>query len=235
MGMTIEQLIKNYQPPADASRVIKSAKIALLVGITGAGKDTIQHELLKDSAFSPVVSHTTRAPRSNNGVDEQDGVDYYYISLERAASMLENGEFVEAKLVHGTVYGTSIEAVRSASEQGVALNNIDVQGVAEYKAVSDEVVAIFVVPPSYDEWVERLKRRYSTEEEFALEWPKRRTSAIAELKKALELPYYHFLINDDLDRAVDVAKDMAKRNDIFTRKDDQARLAARDILDRIQA
>lgn len=233
--MTIEQLIENYQPPADASEVIRSAKIALLVGITGAGKDTIQQELLKDATFSPVVSHTTRAPRSNNGVQEQDGVEYHFISLEHATSMLENGEFVEAKLVHGTVYGTSIESVRNASEQGVALNNIDVQGVAEYKAVSDEVVAIFVVPPTYDEWVDRLKKRYSTQEEFAAEWPKRRSSAITELTRALELPYYHFLINDDLDRAVDVAKDMAKRNDIFTRKDDQARLAARDILDRIQA
>jgi guanylate kinase len=103
----------------------------------------------------------------------------------------------------------------------------------EYKAVTDSVVAIFVLPPNYDEWMRRLKRRYTTDEAFLQEWPKRRDSAIKELQKALELPYYHCIINDDLDRAVEAAADIAARPDIFTRKDDEARLAARDLLQQI--
>lgn len=231
--MDLEKLITNYHPPSAAVSVIKNAKIALLVGISGAGKDTIKHQLLKRPEFGEIVSHTTRPPRSNEGVMEQDGEDYHFIDESTAHSMLERGEFVEAKFVHGTVYGTSIAEVQRASEKGTAITDIDVQGVTEYKAISDQVVAIFIIPPTYDEWVRRLKRRYATDEEYLREWPKRRDSAIAELQKALELPYYHCVINDDLQRAVEVSAEIARRPDTFTRKDDEARLAARDLLRQI--
>jgi len=233
--MSLERLVREYTPPAQAVEIIRHAKIALLVGISGAGKDTIKKSLLRRPEFTEIVSHTTRAPRTNEGVLETDGVDYHFISEDTALDMLERGEFVEAKFVHGTVYGTSIEEVRRAAESGVAITDIDVQGVAEYKAVSSEVVAIFVVPPSYDIWLERLKRRYETQEEFMQEWPKRRESAIRELTRALEVPYYHFVVNDDLGRAVDAAVDIAQRPDTFTRKDDEARLLARDLLVQISA
>lgn len=231
--MDLETLVASYRPPKAAVTVIKNAKIALLVGISGAGKDTIKHQLLKRPGFSEIVSHTTRLPRENEGVLEQEGVDYHFIDEETARNMLERGEFVEAKFVHGTVYGTSIAEVKRASEEGTAITDIDVQGVAEYKTVSDQVVAVFVIPPTYDEWLRRLKRRYTTDEVFLQEWPKRRDSAIKELQRALELPYYHCVINDDLARAVEASADIAARPDIFTRKDDEARLAARDLLQQI--
>jgi guanylate kinase len=231
--MDIERLITTYRPPKAAREVIQNTKIALLVGISGAGKDTIKHELLKRPGFGEIISHTTRPPRENEGVLEENGVDYHFISENQAYDMLERGEFVEAKFVHGTVYGTSISEVKRAGEAGTAITDVDVQGVSEYKAVTDSVVAIFVLPPNYDEWMRRLKRRYTTDEAFLQEWPKRRDSAIKELQKALELPYYHCIINDDLDRAVEAAADIAARPDIFTRKDDEARLAARDLLQHI--
>jgi len=232
--MDLEQLIENYAPPKEAVKVIKHTKIALLVGISGAGKDTIKHALLEQSDFGEIISHTTRKPRSNEGVMERDGVDYHYITETKAREMLEAGEFVEAKFVHGTVYGTSINDVKQAAEKGIAITDIDVQGIEEYKKVSSEVIAIFVVPPDYDTWVARLKRRYATNEEFMKEWPKRRNTAIRELTRALELPYYHCVINDDLGRAVGVSAEIAHRADVFTRKDDEARLAARDLLLQIQ-
>jgi guanylate kinase len=147
--------------------------------------------------------------------------------------MVTNGEFVEVKYVHGTVYGTSIAEVERASRDGIAVTDVDVQGVAEYKEVSNGVVAIFVVPPSYDAWISRLKRRYTTNEDFLAEWPKRRDSAIKELTRALEVPYYHCVINDSIERAVEVTAEIARRPDMFTRKDDEARLAARDLLQQI--
>jgi guanylate kinase len=231
--MDIEQLIADYTPPAKAIEAIKHAKITLLVGISGAGKDTIKTALLREPDFHDIISHTTRPPRINEGVPEVDGVDYHFITVDEAREMIRKGEFVETKFVHGTVYGTSVAAVEEASRDGIAVTDIDVQGVAEYKEVSSDVVAIFVVPPSYEAWVTRLKRRYENEDEFMREWPKRRDSAIAELTKALSLPYYHCIINDDLDRAVAAALDIARRPDMFTRKDDEARLAARDLLQQI--
>lgn len=231
--MNLQDKISAYTAPQKARDIIESANIALLVGISGAGKDTIKRELLREDMFREIVSHTTRAPRQNEGVLEKDGVDYHFIDETAAEQMVDNGEFVEAKYVHGTVYGTSVAEVVRASKAGTAITDVDVQGVAEYKAVSDKVVAIFVIPPSYEEWISRLKRRYATNEEFLREWPKRRESAITELRRALELPYYHCVINDDLDRAVAAAADIALRPDTFTRKDDEARLVARDLLRQI--
>lgn len=232
--MNLEEKISIYQCPEAAATIIKNAKIALIVGISGAGKDTIKKALLERPGFADIISHTTRQPRANLGVMEIDGQDYHFITEQRACQMLEAGEFVEAKYVHGTVYGTSVAEVRQASESGVAITDIDVQGVAEYKALSDKVVAMFIVPPTYDVWLERLRQRYETLEEFEAEWPKRRASAIKELTRALELPYYHCVINDSLDRAVEVVADIAIRPDRFTRKDDEARLVARDLLNSIK-
>ena len=231
--MDLRTLIEGYAPPTHAVEVIKHAKIALLVGISGAGKDTIKKSLLHESDFHDIVSHTTRAPRENEGVVETDGVDYHFIDNDKARDMVTNGEFVEVKYVHGTVYGTSIAEVERASRTGIAVTDVDVQGVAEYKNVSNGVVAIFVVPPNYPAWIARLKRRYTTNEDFLQEWPKRRDSAIKELTRALEVPYYHCVINDDLERAVEVTTEIARRPDVFTRKDDEARLAARDLLQQI--
>lgn len=229
--MNIEKLIAEYQPPEDAIETIRHAKIALLVGITGAGKDTIKKELLKRPGFADIVSHTTRQPRVNAGVPEVDGEDYHFIDEDTAREMLERGEFVEAKFVHGTIYGTSIAEVKRASEAGVAITDIDVQGVSEYKNASSQVIAIFIVPPTYEAWLERLHKRYASQEEFAAEWPKRRDSAIKELTDALLVPYYHFIINDDLDQAVEAAISIiAHPIDEFHSKDDEARLSARSIL-----
>lgn len=231
--MDLQKLIEAYTPPAHAVEVIRHSKIALLVGISGAGKDTIKKALLRDPEFHDIISHTTRPPRENEGVLETDGVDYHFIDSDQARDMVTNGEFVEVKYVHGTVYGTSIAEVERASRDGIAVTDVDVQGVAEYKEVSNGVVAIFVVPPSYDAWISRLKRRYTTNEDFLAEWPKRRDSAIKELTRALEVPYYHCVINDSIERAVEVTAEIARRPDMFTRKDDDTRLAARDLLQQI--
>ncbi len=231
--MTIDERIASYMPPEAAVEAVKNSKIALLVGISGAGKDTVKKGLLARPGFGEIISHTTRAPRENGGILEEDGVDYHFIDEDRAREMLHAGEFIEAKLVHGTVYGTATKDVLSAAEKGVAITDLDVQGVAEYKEISDDVVAIFIIPPDYDSWLNRLRRRYTTEEEFAREWPKRRDSAISELTRALEMPYYHCIINDDIERAVEVAAEIAERDDLFTRKDDEARLVARDLLHQI--
>lgn len=231
----IDQLIATYEPSDRATELVQSAKITLLVGISGAGKDTIKKELLKKPDFRDIVSHTTRPPRVNNSIMEVSDLDYHFIDANMAKMMIENREFIEAKFVHGTVYGTSIDELqRSYDEQKIAITDIDVQGVAEYKELSQHVVAIFIIPPSYSIWRERLAQRYESKDAFEAEWTKRRNSAVDELTHALEVPYYHFIINDELDRAVAVAEEIAHKPDVFHRKDDEARLRARDLLAAIQ-
>lgn len=234
--MDLEKSITDYQPNETAVTIVRQAKIVLLAGIAGAGKDTIKSRLLQRDDFHDIVSHTTRPPRANNGVDEIHGIDYHFIDVSTAESMIHEHEFIEVKFVHGTVYGTSVAAVRTASDAGrIAITDVDVQGVDEYKTISSQVIAIFVLPPSYDTWLERLHKRYASEDEFNAAFPKRKESAIKELKRTLAVPYYHFLINDDLDRAVQAADEIAHQPDVFHRKDDEARLLARDLLDSIEA
>lgn len=233
---TLEHLITTYQPTDVAIELVRNTHITLLVGISGAGKDTIKKQLLKSDDYRDIVSHTTRAPRSNNGVAEVPEVDYHFIDDIEALRMVEDYEFIEAKYVHGTVYGTSVsELQRSHDEHKIAITDIDVQGVAEYKDLAQSVVAIFILPPSYSQWRQRLAARYASTEEFEAEWPKRRDSAIVELTHALEVPYYHFIVNDDLDEAVEIVDDIAHHGDVFHRKDDELRLKARDLLAAIQA
>lgn len=234
--------IDAYEAPDRARELVDAAPPTLLVGISGAGKDTTKNELLKSGDFSDIVSHTTRAPRLNNGTLERDGEEYHFVNPETIVAMVKAHEFIEVKRVHGSnetlgdVYGTSIGELEKAHVEGkLAVTDLDVQGVREYKRLSDRTIAIFILPPDYDTWRERLRKRYADNAAFEAEWPKRSRTAVAELKEALAVPYYHFIINREIERTAEVAGEIAHRGDVFKRGDDEARLAARDLLQSIEA
>ncbi|MES2876686.1 MAG: hypothetical protein V4678_04430 [Patescibacteria group bacterium] len=194
----ILKLLASYRPSETAARTVRGAKIVLLVGITGAGKNTLKRELMKDDSFYDFISHTTRQPRSNQGVLERDGVDYFFIDIHEAARMLQAGEYIEAKKVHSNIYGTTITGLSPSVESGrVAVNDVDVQGVEEYKSLSPDVHAVFVLPPSYEEWERRRLARYDgviDPQDNAT----RLESAHKELEFALTKGFFDFVINDDV-------------------------------------
>jgi guanylate kinase len=160
MDDRLEQLITNYRISPEGIELVRSTPVVLLVGVSGAGKDTIKHRLLETGKYHHIISHTTRSPRQNGDTMEQDGIDYHFIDKEQAVRMLENHEFVEAKFVHGNAYGTSIAEIQKAKDDGkVAITDLDVQGVAEYKEISQNVIAEFILPPNYEEWQRRLHTR----------------------------------------------------------------------------
>lgn len=235
--MDLAQKLQDYTPSSDTVALVKTARITLLAGIAGAGKDSIKHKLLKSDDFRDIVSHTTRPPRENNGIMEVDGQDYHFVDINAALKLAGEKAFVEAKAVHGdTLYGTSVAEIKAGQDEGkISITDVDVQGVGEYKQLSQNVIALFILPPSYEIWRERLAKRYHTVDELEAEWPKRRDSAIKELEYALSVPYYHFIINDDLERSVRIAGEIAHKPDSFRREDDEARLVARDILDELRS
>lgn len=201
-SINLTDLVTNYTPSEDAKAVVRTAKIVLLVGVTGAGKNTLKQELLKDSSFYDYISHTTRQPRSNSGVMEEDGKDYFFIDMDEAARMLESGAFIEAKKVHTNIYGTAIEGLMPSIDDGlIAVNDVDVQGVEEYKSISPNVHAIFLLPPSFEEWNRRRSERYNgdmTSDDNDV----RNLSAKKELEVALRAGHFDFVINDTLSHAV---------------------------------
>lgn len=199
----LKQKIEHYKPSAATIELIRRTPIVLLVGVSGAGKDSIKHKLLETSEYHHIVSHTTRQPRENKGVMEQDGREYHFIDLAEAGKMLDEQTFVEAKMYSGNIYGTSAaEIQRARDDHKIALTDIEVQGVVEYKAMAPEVQAIFVLPPSYEVWQQRLKSRYKESDISPTDIMRRMQTADAELREALQRDYFRFVINDDLDEAV---------------------------------
>jgi guanylate kinase len=165
---------------------------------SGGGKTTIAHKLLatrSDVGYS--VSATTRPPRSG----EVDGKDYHFLSHELFKRGQKKGEFAESAEVHGHLYGTlraEVERVLSSGKH--VIMDIDVQGTKQFVRAFPESVLIFILPPSAEVLVERLKAR-GTEDPKSL--IRRFKSAKDELK-AIDL-YQYVIVNDDIDAAVAAA------------------------------
>lgn len=224
----INKLI-NYKVPQAAKELIANSEIVFLVGVTAAGKDTVINELLKSGDYHYIVSHTTRRPRYNHGVLEQDGFEYHFIDLQEASEMLDRQEFIEAKLVHGNIYGTSIQEIQTAKDKSeIAISEIEVQGIAEYRSVADTVLPIFLLPPDFATWQQRLEKRYggTTDPDDVR---KRLLTAKDELQDALSKDYFEFVVNKDLGTTIQIVDQIAHGN-LSREKNDQAKVIARNLL-----
>ena len=167
----------------------------ILSAPSGAGKTTIARRLLevrKDVGYS--VSATTRKPRPG----EVDGVSYHFLSTEDFERAVQNGEFAEYARVHGNMYGTLRREVERvvASHRNVVMD-IDVQGATQFAASFPDAVRIFILPPSGETLVERLKER-GTEDSATI--ATRLRDAIGEIGVIGEFEYV--VVNDQLERAV---------------------------------
>lgn len=124
---------------------------------SGTGKSSLVNALLElDSRLRLSVSHTTRAPRGQ----EQHGREYWFTSNEAFQAMVDRNEFFEHAEVHGNRYGTSRKAIEERIRGGddVVLE-IDWQGALQMKQGFSYAVLIFILPPSYEELLQRLNRR----------------------------------------------------------------------------
>jgi len=161
---------------------------------SGGGKGTLirrARKLVPDLGYS--VSFTTRAPREG----EIDGREYFFVSMETFAAMVEAREFLEWAIVHGNYYGTARDQVlRDISSGRDIILEIDVQGAQAVREASLEAVAIFILPPSFEVLKSRLLGRGSEiPDDFAL----RLRNARDEVRHFTEFDYV--IINDVADRA----------------------------------
>jgi len=124
---------------------------------SGTGKSSLVKALLElDSRLQVSVSHTTRAPRGQ----EQHGREYWFIGKEAFQQMVDRGEFFEHAEVHGNCYGTSRQAIEERIQHGEdVVLEIDWQGALQIKKIFPNAVLIFILPPSYEELLQRLNRR----------------------------------------------------------------------------
>jgi guanylate kinase len=124
---------------------------------SGAGKSSLVKALLElDSHLALSVSHTTRAPRGQ----DQHGREYWFVDEPEFRAMIGRGEFFEWAQVHGKLYGTSRKAIEERLSRGEdVVLEIDWQGAQQIKRLFPQTVTIFILPPSWAELEQRLKRR----------------------------------------------------------------------------
>ncbi|WP_028950863.1 guanylate kinase [Sulfurihydrogenibium subterraneum] len=164
----------------------------------GGGKTTIINLLLEELPFlRRVVTYTSRQKRKN----EIDGVDYVFVKKEEFERLIKENAFLEYALVHGNYYGTPKKDVFQLLEKGYdVVLVIDVQGMKQMKQVYPEVITIFILPPSLEELVNRMKLRGESDQEIE----KRLNTAKKEIPFWKE--YDYVVVNDNLIQAKDQIK-----------------------------
>ncbi len=172
---------------------MEQGMMLVISGPSGVGKGTLAKRLMEEKGFAFSVSCTTRAPRPM----EVEGKDYYFITEEEFARKEKAGEFLETALVHKHHYGTPLAPAREAIVAGRdLLLDIDPQGGMLVMQKVPEAVTVFLLPPSWEELEERLRRR-GTESEEQIQ--RRLHNAKREVDY---LPHYRYvLVNDELDSA----------------------------------
>ncbi len=178
--------------------------VLVLSGPSGAGKSSLIHKIMNDIGecyFS--ISTTTRPMREG----EADGVDYYFVDEEEFKREIEEDQFLEYALVHGNYYGTSIKPVKKALTEGkLVIFDIDVQGNSAINSrLGDITTSVFITPPTLSELKNRLEKRQTDAQEVI---ERRVKMARREIQRVSE--YEYLLINDDLDKAADKLRIIAK-------------------------
>ncbi|MGD9092761.1 MAG: guanylate kinase [Anaerolineales bacterium] len=173
--------------------------LVVISGPSGVGKDSvIQKMKSRELPIHFVVTATTRPARP----DETHGVDYFFVSTDEFAVMIDNGELLEYAIVYNDYKGIPKEQVRQALDSGKdVVMRIDVQGAATIRELSPQALLIFLTTQDEEELVNRLKKRKSeTPEGLNL----RIATARQELKRLGEFDYVVVNRENRLDETVDV-------------------------------
>jgi guanylate kinase len=171
---------------------------------SGAGKTTIVKQILKqypEIVFS--VSATTRPKR----VVETDRVEYYFITENEFVEKIENDEFIEWEKFYDYYYGTFKKTVDNCvNERKTILLELDVKGALALKKIYPEVHLIYIMPPSYEELIKRLKGRQTENSE---DFKKRVERAKMELR--LKDQFDYLIENKDLEKAIKETSDLIRK------------------------
>jgi guanylate kinase len=195
--------MKAFEDP-DTMRDTEQHKIIILTAPSGAGKTSIKTKLLVGMAdhLSFSVSATTRKMRGG----ETDGIDYIFISEEQFKEKIDSDQFVEWQMVYpGMYYGTTVDEMKRIWSEGkTPLLDIDVKGALNVKKMfGEQVLTIFIEPPSIEILQERLMRRGTESDEHI-------NTRISKAKEEMEYrnSFDKVIMNDDLERATNEVKEM---------------------------
>jgi guanylate kinase len=182
----------------------RKGRIIAISAPSGSGKTTIVRRVLKDIPeliFS--VSATTRKRRK----DEKEGADYYFITENEFKKKIDNNEFIEWEKFYDYYYGTYKKVVDIAVNDGkTVILEVDVKGALSLKKIYPDAVLIYIVPPSFDEIVNRLVKR-KTEDRADLQKRIDRAKMELELKDKFD----YFVDNTELEKAVEETESLIRK------------------------
>ncbi len=187
----------------DITGIKRRGLMYVLSSPSGAGKTTITRALLKDNPDLTIsISATTRPRRAG----EVDGQDYYFVDLQYFNTMVDNGEMLEHAKVFGHYYGTPRAPVEAALKKGQdVIFDIDWQGTQQLREMArDDLVTVFILPPSARELEQRLRGRAEDTLETDAQIRDRMSKASDEVTHYSE--YDYVLINTDIEKAIEQAQ-----------------------------
>jgi guanylate kinase len=190
----LPDLIKEYQMSAQVVSRIRNVDLLMMVGATGVGKTAI----IKRLGIPYVISDTTRPIRP----EEINGSDYFFrTDYEQLINEVKNRSFVQVAIgPAGDFYGTRLSAY---PEVGLAVYAVVADVVPHFRELGfSETISAFVTPPDFLEWMSRLDKHNVERDQLAGRLKEGKRS----FEFALNDPQTHFILNDDLDKAVDQTK-----------------------------
>ncbi|MFK3833873.1 guanylate kinase [Microbacterium sp. NPDC087868] len=173
------------------------SRLLVLAGPTAVGKGTVAAHIRENHPEIHLsVSATTRAPRPG----EVDGVHYYFVDDAEFDRLIAEGELLEYAVVHNrSRYGTPRAPIDAALAEGrTVLLEIDLQGARQVRAAEPSATLIFLLPPSWDELVQRLVGR-------GTEGPEERARRLrtAKVELAAQNEFDHLIVNETVAAAAD--------------------------------
>ena len=170
------------------------------------------------------ISCTTREKRPK----EEHGVSYFFISQQEFVNKINRNEFLEYAEVFGNLYGTPKDWVLSVLEEGKnVILELDIQGALQVKEAFPEAKTIFIIPPSYEDLSNRLKKR-------AQDPPEEIKTRLKEARKEVGIgkDFDQIIVNNDFDKALDDLKKFIFLNDMpSTERKEESKISLNLLLD----
>lgn len=229
-----KKLLSNYKPSDEAISILNDAEVLFLVGPSGCGRNTLIEHLVGTGKFYFVLSDTTRPRRMQGDRLEKDGEFYWHITEDAFLKGLKEGNYLEAAIIHEQqVSGSNSLQYKIATDQNkIAVTDIEgIYGPPAFRDYSKKAKFIFIVPPSFEIWIDRLNRRGAMSRHELI---RRLTSAKKEISVALERDYYHFIVSEDIEHNVQSATNIVNEQKSLD-SEDRAKKIATELLVEIDA
>jgi guanylate kinase len=213
----LPELVRNYKPAFDVTSHIKNLDLLMVIGPSGVGKTAIINRL----ELKYIISDTTREPRP----DEKEGVDYYFRQdYDKIVDEMKNGRFVQTVIDSGGDLKATRDSTYPAS--GIAVMAVIAGVVPNFRELGfRKTISVFITPPSFQEWMQRLDIHNLSAEQQAL----RLAEAARSFEFALNDKDTHLILNDDIQDAVNQTKNVLE-GIINTDREAEARSLAESLL-----